>query len=153
MTLKFWEVLSILLSALVGGMFWGPWVGLSRSMATFRPEVFLAIGHRMINNFGVAMPIVMPAALLSTVPVMLLSYGGRPKTFYPTLAGFGLFLIALPVTVLIEVPIVNQIKTWTATTLPGNWQQLRDRWERFHVVRVVAAVAGLAFLVAGAICG
>jgi hypothetical protein len=61
------------------------------------------------------------------------------------------FAVALLVTVLIEVPIVKQITTWTVETLPENWTQLRDRWGSFHIIRVVAGVAGVAFLVAGAI--
>jgi hypothetical protein len=51
----------------------------------------------------------------------------------------------------VEVPIVRQIETWTVSTLPANWQQLRDRWQAFHVVRVVASVAGLVLVVIGAI--
>jgi hypothetical protein len=33
----------------------------------------------------------------------------------------------------------------------GNWQQLRDRWGALHVIRVVASLADLFLLVAGAI--
>jgi len=51
----------------------------------------------------------------------------------------------------VEVPIVQQIVTWTPSTLPENWRQLRDRWMRFHVIRVVAGVASLIFLVVAAI--
>jgi len=83
--------------------------------------------------------------------VLVLSYSHQPKTFYLTLAGFALFLLALLVTVLIEVPIVNQITTWTGATLPANWQQLRDRWGSFHLVRIVSSIAGLGFLISGAI--
>lgn len=43
MALKIWELSSIILSALVTGVFWGPWVGLTRSIATFAPEAFLAL--------------------------------------------------------------------------------------------------------------
>ena len=60
MILKIWELASILLSALVTGVFWGPWVGLSRSIATFTPDVYLAIGHRMIRNLEPVMTILMP---------------------------------------------------------------------------------------------
>jgi uncharacterized membrane protein len=126
---------------------------LNRHVASFKPEVFLAIGERMGRNFGAVMPILMPAALLSTVPVLLLSYRGRPGTFYLTLAGLGCFLVALLVTLLVEVPIVNLIRAWTPTTLPSNWKQLRERWVSFHVIRVVAAFVGLALLVGGAVCG
>jgi hypothetical protein len=151
MTPKIWELISILLSALVAGMFWGPWLALSRSISTFKPEVFLAIVHRMNQNMASVMTILMPAALLSTVPVLFISYSERRRTFYLTLTGFALFMVALLVTVLVEVPIVKQIETWTVATLPGNWQQLRDRWGAFHVVRMVASGTGLVLLVIVAI--
>lgn len=151
MMLKIWEVISIFLLALVTGVFWGPWLGLSRSITTFQPEVFLAIGHRMIRNLAPVMPILMPAAMLSILPVLFLSYSNRPQTFYMNLAGLILFIIALLVTLIVEVPIDKKIIGWTPTTLPNNWPTLRDRWETFHVIRTVASVVGLALLLIGAI--
>ena len=62
MTLKSWHFINIFLAALVTGVFWGPWLGLSRSIESFSPEVFLAIGQRMIGNLAPVMPILMPAA-------------------------------------------------------------------------------------------
>jgi len=151
MNLKIGELISIVLSAWVGGMYWGPWLALSRSMRTFRPEVFLDIVDRMNRNMESVMTILTPVALISIAPVLFFSYSEQPRTFYLTLAGFALFVVALVVTMLIEVPIVKQIVTWTIGTLPGNWQQLRDRWVAFHIIRVVAGIGGLVFLVAGAI--
>jgi hypothetical protein len=148
---KIWELTSIVLLTVVGGLYWGPWLALTRSMATFEPGVFLAIVQRMTRNMAPLMTILMPAALLSTVPVLILSFGNRPSTFYLTLAALALFLVTLLVTVLVEVPIVAQIETWTVATMPANWQQLRDRWGAFHLLRVLPALAGLVLLLAGAI--
>ena len=149
--MKTWELISIVLAAMVAGMFHGPWIALSRSMSTFEPEVFLAIVDRMNRNMAPVMTVLMPAALLSIVPVLLLSYHERPLTFYLNAAAFALFIVALLVTVLVEVPIVEEIVTWTVSTLPPNWQQLRDRWTRFHIIRVIAGLASFVLLVAGAI--
>jgi uncharacterized membrane protein len=153
MALHVWQFVSILLAALVTGVFWGPWLGLSRSMDTFSPEIFLAIGHRMIRNLAPIMPLLMPAALMSMVPVLLISYAHEPGVFYATLGGLGLFIVALAITLLVEVPIDNRIREWTVASLPGDWRQLRSRWARFHVARTFASVAGLALLVAGAVFG
>jgi uncharacterized membrane protein len=117
--LKTREPISIVLSALVTGVFWGPWVGLTRSTRTFQPDFFLAIMHRLNQNLGPVMTILMPAALLSIVPVLLFSFH-QPMTFYLTLAGFVSFLIALLVTLIVEVPIVQRIDRWTTSTFPGN---------------------------------
>jgi Domain of unknown function (DUF1772) len=149
--LKIWELISILLSALVTGVFWRPWVALSRSISTFTPEVFLAIVNRLSRNIAPVMTVLMPVALLSMLPVLFFSFNEGPRNFYLTLAGFTLFVVALLVTVLVEVPIVKQIETWTVSTLPGNWQQLRDRWQAFHVIRVITSVAGLVLPLIGAI--
>ena len=72
--MKTWELISIVLSALVAGMFHGPWVALSRSMRSFTPEVFLAIVDRMNRNMAPVMTVLMPAALLSIIAVMFLFF-------------------------------------------------------------------------------
>lgn len=149
--MKTWELISIVLAALTAGMFHGPWIALSRSMRTFTPEVFLAIVDRMNRNMAPVMTVLMPATLLAIIPVMLLSYHVQPKTFYLSAAAFVLFIVALLVTVFIEVPIVEQIATWTISTLPKNWQQVRDRWSKFHIIRVVAGFTSVVLLVVAAI--
>ncbi len=110
-SMKTWELISIVLAAMVAGMFHGPWVALSRFMSTFAPEVFLAIVDRMNRNMAPVMTVLMPAALLSIIPVLLLSYHERPLTFYLGATAFALFIVALLVTVLVEVPIVEEIVT------------------------------------------
>jgi uncharacterized membrane protein len=151
MTLKIFELISITLAAVVGGMYWGPWLALTRSLKMFKPEVFLDVVDRLNRNMAPLMTALTPIALLSIIPVLFISYGNQPITFYLNFAGFALFVVALLVTTLIEVPIVKQVAMWTPETLPTNWQQLRDRWGSFHIIRVVAGIVGLALLVAGAI--
>lgn len=151
MTLKIIELINIVISALVGGMYWGPWLALTRSLKTFDTSIFLSIVSRLNKNMAALMTVLSPLSLFTSMLVLILSYNNQNTTFYFTLVGFVLFLIALIVTMVIEVPIVKQIVTWTETTLPTNWEQLRDRWGKFHIVRVIAGVVGLVCLLAGAI--
>lgn len=150
-TMKTWELISIVFSALTAGMFHGPWIAVSRSLKTFAPEVFLQIVDQMNRNMAPAMTVLMPATMLSIIPLLLLSYHQQPMVFYLSSAALLLFLIALLVTVVVEVPIVQQIVTWTPSTLPGNWRQLRDRWMKFHLIRVFAGVASLILLLVAAL--
>jgi uncharacterized membrane protein len=151
MALKLLELINIVLLLLVSGMYWGPWLALTRSMATFEPAVFLAIVQRLNRNMEPLMTALLPVALLSTLPVLALAYGSHPTTFWLTLAGFLLFVVTLLVTILVEVPIVKQIVTWTPSTLPDNWQQLRDRWGAFHLARIIPSLLGLVLVLIGAI--
>src|ERR1700683_4446610 len=95
MTLKIWELISIVLSALVGGMFWGPWLALTRSISTFKPEILVAIVQQMNRNMAPVMTVLMPVALLSIVPVLFISYDDQRMTFNLNLTGFALFFVAL----------------------------------------------------------
>ena len=149
--LQVWQFINILLSALVTGVFWGTWLGLSRSMSTFSADTFLTIADSMIGNLGTIMAILMPAAMLTTLPVLYLLYRRGSPAFYTTLVGFAFFVIALLVTLLVEVPLDMAFETWTTATLPANWEQLRDRWEWYHVLRSWVSVGGLALLVAAAL--
>ena len=149
--LEIWQFINIILLSLVTAVFWGTWLGLSRSMASLSAATFLEVGHAMIANVGTTMSILMPAALLSTLPVLYLQYRRGSKAFYPTLAGFIFFVVALLITLRVEVPLDYQFAQWTPTTLPANWTELRDRWEWFHALRSWVAVAGLALMLAGAL--
>ena len=153
MSLRTAEIINLILAAVVGGMYWGPWLALSRSFKEFEPALLLVMVRRMGQNMGPLMTFLSPLSLLATVPVLVLAYGSRPgQAFYFALAGWACFGLALVVTMVVEVPIVQQIITWTEATLPANWQVLRDRWGRFHVVRVGAGLAGLLFFLLGAVC-
>lgn len=149
MILKLCELVAIFLTALVSGMFFGPWAALTISMRTFEPVVFLAIVGRLNKNMAAIMTPLMPATLLSLLSVLFLTYAAEPRTFYLTIAALFLLLTALIVTMRVEVPIVHQVVTWTPSTLPTNWQQLRDRWSSFHIVRIVSAFAALILLLVG----
>jgi hypothetical protein len=55
----------------------------------------------MIGNLAAPMPILMPLALVSTLPVLILLYRQKLlKAFYLTLVGLTLFVVALLATLL-----------------------------------------------------
>jgi len=150
MKLRVAQFSTIILFALVMGVFWGTWFALSRSIVTFRPQTFLDIGQTAIRNLAVPMSILMPLSLVSALTLMAL-LPKRSAAFALALAGFLLMVCALIVTLAVEVPIDNQIKVWTIATLPTDWQASRDKWEFYHAVRTVMSIAALAAVTASAL--
>jgi hypothetical protein len=148
--LRLLDVLSIVLAALVVGVFWGPWLALTRSIRTLTPQVFLVVVHRLDQNLGRFMTVLFPVTMLVIAADAVASLS-HPIGLALMLAAFVLFLLALIVTTAVEVPVVKQIRGWTADTMPSNWAMLRDRWVSFHLLRVVPGILGLALLVAGAL--
>jgi uncharacterized membrane protein len=138
------QAVTIVLYALVMGVFWGTWFALSRTMNRLSAETFVAVGHEMIRNLGVPMAILLPLALLSAlITLVLLWQGGRTAPFWWLLAGFLLMVAALVITLAVEVPIDNKIEVWTAATLPGNWRSIQSRWEAFHTIRSFLSIAAV----------
>ncbi|HEU5235866.1 MAG TPA: anthrone oxygenase family protein [Pyrinomonadaceae bacterium] len=143
--MKTLQFINIFLLTLVAGVLWGTWFSLSRSIATITPGTFLEVGRIMIGNLAWPMSILMPAAMLSTFPVLFMMFRRNMMlAFFLASAGLLLFVVVLVVTLTVNVPIDNQIKQWTVTTLPADWQAIRDRWEFYHGLRTFASLAGLA---------
>lgn len=146
--------LTIVLFALVMGVFWGTWFSLSRTMHQLSADTFLAVGHEMIQNLGAPMAVLLPIALLSALVTLALLWRDRSSAaFWWLLAGFVLMVGALVVTLAVEVPIDNKIKVWTASTLPADWRSIQSRWELFHTVRTFLSIAAVIAATVSAVSG
>ena len=138
------QATTIVLFALVMGVFWGTWFSLSRTMHQLSAETFLAVGHQMIHNLGLPMAILLPLALLSAlVSLALLWPAGRTAAWWWMAAGLLLMVAALVITLAVEVPIDNQIQDWTVAALPGDWRSIQARWELFHTIRTFSSIAAV----------
>ena len=142
--------LSLILVMLVTGVFWGTWFTLTRSLDAFPPDNFIRIGKTIISNVAGPMQILMPLTLICLLWLCLITIKQRPS-FYFFAGTFLLMVVTLIITVAVEVPIDNQIKTWTPETLPLNWTNLRSRWNTFHTLRTFTSIAGFVSLAIGVV--
>jgi uncharacterized membrane protein len=131
----------LFLLLLVTGLFWGTWFALSRSIETFSAAEFIHIGKTIIQNVARPMRIIMPACILFMALTTWLYPSRKSLGFYLNALALLLILITLYITVGIEVPIDNQIKTWTAATVPSDWEKIRERWQFFHTFRTLTSLA------------
>jgi hypothetical protein len=101
------------------------------------------VGEQSPGDLGVPMAVLLPLALLSALVTLVLLWPARTAAFWWLAAGFALMVAALVITLAVEVPIDNQIETWTAATLPGDWRSIRSRWELWHTIRTFASIAAV----------
>ena len=128
-----------------GRAFW-VWIGenpSALSMTTFI-ESFQA------TNRVIALPIAITGSLgfLSVLVAVALSWRDRPsvyllETALPPLAA------SILITVMINVPINDQIMTWNASAPPADWMRLRDKWWTWHTIRAAALLAGFVLVLLG----
>jgi len=151
MTRRIVLFLTILLTALVTGVFWGTWFTLTRSLESFTPAEFLHIGKTIIANVAVPMRVLMPSALLLMVAAAWLHPVKRSASFMLLAASLALMLVTLLITLVVEVPIDNEIRRWTVATLPGDFEAKRLTWKSFHALRTLTSVASLGAFLASAL--
>ena len=144
--LKIVQFISLVLLLLVTGVFWGTWFSLSRSIEKTTPATFLENGKLIIKNLALPMAIMMPLAIL----FMFIGLWLYPITgtigFYLNVISFILIIITLLITVLVEVPIDNQIKRWTVSALPDEWEALRSKWQLYHTIRTFTSLGSFLLL-------
>jgi uncharacterized membrane protein len=133
-----------MLLVMVTGVFWGTWYSLSRTMEGFSSEIFITIGRRIIDNVAVGMSVMMPLSIIGLLILLITAFKSKMTHFYWLLASLVCFILVLVITVLVEVPIDNQVKIWTADTIPPDWQVIRERWEFYHTDRTFLSLAGIA---------
>lgn len=147
MKLKITEFFTLILLLLVTGLFWGTWFAMTRSIGLFTAEEFTKIGKVIIQNVAAPMRIIFPGCLLLMVLSIWLSPRKRSVGFYLKLVAILLMVAALLITLLVEVPIDNQLKDWTPETLPMDWEAIRERWALYHILRTFMSLMGFtAFL-------
>lgn len=144
---KFLELITAILLILVAGVFWGTWFSLSRTMHLLPADIFIIIGKQIMNNVAVTMSIIMPASIVCMLILLIRSWKTRTLYFYCILTALILFVIALIITLAVEVPIDNQISTWTAATIPADWQHIRDRWEKYHTLRTFLTLGSVVLFI------
>ena len=149
MRLKWIEFLALMGAALVTGVFWGTRFTLPRSLPNFSAGEFIHIGKTIIANVATPMRLLMPATLLFILLAVWKTRRAYKPSFYFYLASLLLMVLTLIITVGVEVPIDNQIKTWTADVVLQNWQTLRHTWNQFHTIRTFTSIASLASFVLG----
>lgn len=143
------SLVTLVLLLLVTGVFWGPWLALHRKLDAFTKEELIKITRVMADNLGRPMQILMPVCLLSLLASVVWVHDKNPISFYLFLSSLVCFILTLVVTLTTELPIVNKIKSWTAETIPDNWEEIRNKWVHFHSLRVFPAIAGFILYVLG----
>ncbi|MEU9706594.1 DUF1772 domain-containing protein [Streptomyces sp. NPDC047981] len=102
-----------------------------------------AHGGRML---GAVMPV---WYITSLVLVAILAVAGWHHEGAGLLVTAGaLLMVSVIMSVLLLVPINNRGKTWTPDNRPEDWKEQKNRWDRYHYVRVGVIVAAFAFLAA-----
>jgi hypothetical protein len=109
---------------------------------------WLVVQHTFYGGFAIVGGIAEVLGLIST-GVLLALLRERRMSFILTLMATLSFAGMLALFAFGNNPLNQQIATWTPQSLPANWHEIRDAWDRFHAASsVFAALAFTALLIA-----
>jgi hypothetical protein len=131
-------ITSVFAIGLLAGLLVG--TGMDHYMAGGLPEAAWVTWRQTRSwVFPAIMPWFFNLTLLLLVAASIVN-GGRARWFFA--AATVCALVAILVTVRLEVPMNKMISSWTPGAAPANWAAIRDQWLRNHLVRSIAGVLG-----------
>jgi hypothetical protein len=104
---------------------------------------WLAVQHTFYGGFAIVGGLAQIVGLIST-GVLLSLLRQQRAAFVLTLIATLSFAGMLALFAFGNNPLNQQIATWTPQSLPANWHEIRDAWDRFHAAS--SACAALAFI-------
>ena len=140
-TIRF--VLLVLMALLVGSMF-GILIGYNP--ASLSASAYVEQHQNAVRSLNTLFP-VMGATCIALTAVLAARSGANRRVRYLLLAAVLLMLVAALVTRFGNQPINAIVMTWSTQVQPGNWEQLRDQWWQWHVVRTIAAILAFSSVV------
>ena len=142
MLLKSARFLNLFLTGLIAGILVSFWM-VEKGLRGLSGPMYTAV-HQPVNRvFAPLMPPLMTLAIfsgLATLVLIIRAYTTRvfALTAIGTLCSFVVAMSSL----LVNVPINQEVLTWSPAAPPVDWVVLRDRWWVWHNVRTILSVVG-----------
>jgi hypothetical protein len=113
--------------------------------------VHIRTAQTLAKVLGIVMAFWYPLTFLLALALTLVAHPARSTPWWLALNATALLALISVYSVLLPVPINNQVARWQPDSVPANWRDLRRRWDLLHAIRVVFLVIALILLVASCV--
>ena len=113
--------------------------------------VHVRAAQTLASALGAVMPFWYALTFLLSLAVTFFAHATWSKPWWLALISTALFAVMIFYSVLLPVPINNQIARWRPDSLPANWRELRRRWDALHAIRVGFLIVALISLVTSSV--
>jgi len=137
----FVRVISSVCTGLAAGIFVGRGMGVSLAVPHLSASSFVQLQQIIHTNFVPMMPILLAGAVGASIfwAVLLRSHWRRLE-FWCVLVAAILMVATLALTRVVNVPINEQLMTWSVQAPPPNLTELWQPWQDAHSIRTVLAI-------------
>ncbi len=131
---------NIIVAALLAGTSFGIWMGLDPS--AYSSETYIEQQQNLVRSLNTLMvALVFVAAVITLISAYL--QRRNKMNFIILLIAAACFICCIIISRFGNVPIQDEILTWKAGSIPGNWSTLRDKWWSLHILRTIAELVAL----------
>ena len=113
--------------------------------------VHIRAAQALAKVLGMVMAFWYPLTFLLALAVTFVARTTRGVQWQLALTSSVLYALISVYSLVLPVPINNQVARWQPDTVPANWRDLRRRWDLLHAIRVVFLVIALILLVASCV--
>jgi uncharacterized membrane protein len=134
----------VIFAALATGALMVNWVGLGRAMSRLSASTYVEFHQATNHTFNPYMPIVVVGTIFGGFVLAILSQGIHSPSGELAIVGSVCYVAVLAIALSTDVRINKQIERWSVENPPENWSAVRERWIRFHILRTLFSLPGLA---------
>jgi uncharacterized membrane protein len=138
------QLVVVFIAALATGGLMVNWIGLGRAMSRLSASTYVEFHQATNRTFVPYMPIVVGGASLGGIVLAILSPVIHSLSGELAIAGAACYAAVIAISLPTDVRINKQVARWSVQTPPDDWKQIRARWVRFHIVRTLFSLPGLA---------
>jgi uncharacterized membrane protein len=115
------------------------WIGLGRAMSRLSVSAYVEFHQHTNRTFDPYMPIVVIGALAGGAALAVMN-GVHSNPGQLAAAGAVCYALVIIIGVPTCVRINHQIALWSIADPPREWDQMRARWIRFHIIRTLFSI-------------
>ena len=143
MTLHLVRFVSLLLVALLGGTSFGIVMGFDPSQ--YSASTYVEQQQHLVRALHSLMVSMVIAATIITIVSAVLQRKNK-AVFVALLCASMLLGSCILISRFGNLPIQQEMLTWTVNTVPTDWTTLRDKWWMFHKARTIVELIALAIV-------
>ena len=113
--------------------------------------VHIRAAQPLAKVLGMVMSFWYPVTFLLALTVTFVAHTARNTPWRLAFTSTVLLALISLYSLLLPVPINNQVARWQPDSVPPNWRDMRRRWDLLHAIRVAFLIIALILLVASCV--
>ncbi len=132
------RIIAILSSGIFAGILFGDRMGATFARPSLSPSSFLQFQRIQHVHFARMMPPLTLAAILSGLGWLIITRAQwNTPQFWLVAVALGAMIMGAALTLRVNIPINNQLMTWSVEAPPENMREIWSRWESVHTIRTI----------------